>query len=83
MAHLIPDVNAVDRHSELFAIRMSLIGLDRSEMAAALVAEGIDEKAAKMRARQLFHWLYYRGASNFDEMTSKIYGGPPGDHLSS
>ncbi|MEX1035172.1 MAG: 23S rRNA (adenine(2503)-C(2))-methyltransferase RlmN [Sneathiella sp.] len=70
MAHLIPDVDAVDRQPELLAIRKSLIGLDRTEMAAALVAEGVDEKSARMRARQLFHWLYYRGASNFEDMTS-------------
>ncbi len=61
-------------------------------MAAALVAAGVDAKAAKMRARQLFHWLYYRGASHFEEMTSiskemrawlpeKFHGGPPGNHL--
>lgn len=70
MDHLIPDVAAVDRQPELLAIRKSLIGLDRSEMAAALVEAGLDEKAARMRARQLFHWLYYRGASNFEDMTS-------------
>jgi len=70
MDHLIPDVDAVDRQPELLAIRKSLIGLDRSEMAAALIEAGIDEKAARMRARQLFHWLYYRGASKFEDMTS-------------
>ncbi|MFC4272358.1 23S rRNA (adenine(2503)-C(2))-methyltransferase RlmN [Sneathiella chungangensis] len=70
MDHLIPDVEAVDRQPELLAIRKSLIGLDRSEMAAALMDAGVDAKAAKMRARQLFHWLYYRGASRFEDMTS-------------
>ncbi len=70
MDHLIPDVDAVDRQPELLAIRKSLIGLDRKEIAAALIEAGIDEKAARMRARQLFHWLYYRGASKFEDMTS-------------
>ncbi|USG60818.1 23S rRNA (adenine(2503)-C(2))-methyltransferase RlmN [Sneathiella marina] len=70
MNPLIPDVEAVDRQPELLAIRKSLIGLTREEIAAALVDAGEDAKPAKMRARQLFHWLYYRGASNFDDMTS-------------
>ncbi|MDH3236630.1 MAG: 23S rRNA (adenine(2503)-C(2))-methyltransferase RlmN [Alphaproteobacteria bacterium] len=46
--------------------RPSLIGLDRDEI-AALVA-GMDEPA--FRARQLWHWVYHRGARSFDEMTS-------------
>jgi len=70
MAHLIPDVEAVDRQPELLAIRKNLVGLTRKEIAAALIAAGEAEKSAKMRARQLFHWLYYRGASDFNEMTS-------------
>jgi 23S rRNA (adenine2503-C2)-methyltransferase len=70
MNPLVPDVEAVDRQPELLAIRKSLIGLTREEIAAALVDAGEDVKPAKMRARQLFHWLYYRGASNFDDMTS-------------
>ncbi|MCG8491415.1 MAG: 23S rRNA (adenine(2503)-C(2))-methyltransferase RlmN [Sneathiellales bacterium] len=70
MAHLIPDVEAVDRQPELLAIRKNLVGLTRKEIAAALIEAGEAEKSAKMRARQLFHWLYYRGADNFEEMTS-------------
>ncbi|WP_169546233.1 23S rRNA (adenine(2503)-C(2))-methyltransferase RlmN [Sneathiella aquimaris] len=70
MEHLIPDVEAVDRQPELLAIRKNLVGMTRKEIAAALVEAGEAEKAAKMRARQLFHWLYYRGADNFDDMTS-------------
>ena len=70
MDHLIPDVEAVDRQPELLAIRKSLIGLDRDDIAAALIAAGEDAKPARMRSRQLFHWLYHRGAANFDEMTS-------------
>ncbi|OUR78784.1 23S rRNA (adenine(2503)-C(2))-methyltransferase [Alphaproteobacteria bacterium 46_93_T64] len=70
MEYLIPDVEAVDRQPELLAIRKNLVGLTRDEIAAALVAEGETEKSAKMRAKQLFHWLYYRGASEFSDMTS-------------
>jgi len=70
MDHLIPDVEAVDRQPDLLAIRKNLIGLTRSEIAAALVEAGEAEKPAKMRSKQLFHWLYHRGASNFEDMTS-------------
>lgn len=70
MNHLIPDVEAVDRQPDLLALRKNLIGLDRTEIAQALIEEGEAEKKAKMRAGQLFHWLYYRGASRFEDMTS-------------
>ena len=70
MTPLIPDVDAIDRQPELLSIRKSLIGLDREDIAAALTEIGVEAKAARMRARQLFHWLYYRGASSFDDMTS-------------
>lgn len=69
--HLIPDVKAVDRHSDLLAIRKSLVGMNREDIAAALIEAGEPEKQAKMRGKQLFHWLYYRGASSFDDMTRK------------
>jgi len=46
--------------------RTSLIGLDRDEI-EALVAE-LGEPA--FRARQLWHWVYHRGATSFDDMTS-------------
>src|SRR6187399_382571 len=50
-------------------VRASLIGLSRAEMAAALVAAGIvPERQAKMRAQQLWHWLYVRGVSDFAQM---------------
>jgi 23S rRNA (adenine2503-C2)-methyltransferase len=49
----------------------SLIGLTRAELAEALVASGIvPERQAKMRAQQLWHWLYVRGVSDFDDMTN-------------
>jgi 23S rRNA (adenine2503-C2)-methyltransferase len=46
-----------------------LIGLTRVELAEALVASGVvPERQAKMRAQQLWHWLYVRGVSDFSEM---------------
>lgn len=49
---------------------VELLGLTRAEIAAALVAAGEAEKSAKMRANQLWHWIYYRGSRDFAEMTT-------------
>ena len=50
--------------------RPSLIGLDRGELAAAVGALGEPERRLGMRASQLWHWLYHRGAGDFESMTS-------------
>ncbi|WP_370154448.1 23S rRNA (adenine(2503)-C(2))-methyltransferase RlmN [Ferrovibrio sp.] len=50
--------------------RTGLLGLTRAEIATALVAAGEPEKGAKMRASQLWHWIYYRGATDFAVMTT-------------
>ncbi len=46
----------------------SLIGLTREELAVALAECGIPERQVRMRVSQLWHWLYVRGASDFDAM---------------
>src|SRR5580700_3960044 len=48
----------------------SLIGLSREELAAKLGEIGVVPAQRKMRVQQLWHWMYFRGAKNFDEMTS-------------
>ena len=48
----------------------SLIGLSRSELSEKLALVDVPERARKMRAQQIWHWLYVRGAKQFDEMTS-------------
>src|SRR5215470_20015004 len=48
----------------------SLIGLSRTELADRLGDIGVAPAQRKMRTRQLWHWIYFRGAKNFDEMTS-------------
>ena len=48
----------------------SLIGLSRAELAAALGALGVPQAQQKMRVQQLWHWLYHRGATSFDAMSS-------------
>ncbi|HKS17577.1 MAG TPA: 23S rRNA (adenine(2503)-C(2))-methyltransferase RlmN [Bradyrhizobium sp.] len=48
----------------------SLIGLSRAEIAERLAAIGVQPSQRKMRTQQLWHWMYFRGAKTFDEMTS-------------
>src|SRR3569833_3192545 len=48
----------------------SLVGLSRAEIAEELAAIGVAPAQRKMRVQQLWHWIYVRGASDFEEMTS-------------
>jgi 23S rRNA (adenine2503-C2)-methyltransferase len=50
--------------------RPSLIGLSRAELAEQLADIGVPPSQRKMRVQQLWHWIYFRGAETFDEMTS-------------
>ncbi len=49
--------------------RVDLIGLPRARITELFAAAGLDAKQAKLRARQVFHWLYHRGVTDFDAMT--------------
>jgi 23S rRNA (adenine2503-C2)-methyltransferase len=48
----------------------SLVGLSRVELGEALAALGVPASQVKMRVQQLWHWLYVRGVTDFDAMTS-------------
>lgn len=48
---------------------IDLLGLSREDIRAALKSKGLDEKQAKLRTKQLWHWMYNRGAVAFDGMT--------------
>src|SRR6201987_2247766 len=48
----------------------SLVGLSRAEISAKLEVVGVPSAQRKMRVQQLWHWIYFRGAKSFDEMTS-------------
>jgi len=50
--------------------RPSLIGFTRRQLGDALSSLGVPEAQRKMRVQQLWHWLYFRGFTTFDEMTS-------------
>jgi 23S rRNA (adenine2503-C2)-methyltransferase len=46
--------------------KTSLIGLDMDELTAALSSVGCE----KFRAKQVWNWMYVRGATDFDTMTN-------------
>src|SRR5690348_10852545 len=47
----------------------TLIGLSRAELAARMAELGVPERQTRMRARQLWSWLYVRGETDFFAMT--------------
>ena len=50
--------------------RPSLVGRSRAQLAEALATLGLPPAQCKMRVQQIWHWLYVRGATRFDQMTS-------------
>lgn len=49
--------------------RIDLLGLPRDEIRGALEEAGLELKQAKLRAKQIWHWVYNRGVSDFTLMT--------------
>ena len=49
--------------------RVDLIGLPKDRIRELFADAGLDEKQAKLRAKQVFHWLYHRGVTDFAGMT--------------
>ena len=60
-----PEVAVADRPVPTAAVP-SLVGLDRQELTAALAAIG----QPAFRAKQLWHWIYHRGATDFAAMST-------------
>ncbi|OUS07557.1 23S rRNA (adenine(2503)-C(2))-methyltransferase [Rhodobacterales bacterium 52_120_T64] len=67
-APITPDNLTVPRQK--VAGKPALIGLSREAMRDALIAMGTPEKQAKMRVGQIWHWLYFKGVTDFGMMTS-------------
>ena len=63
-------VEKVPLESYVPPAKPSLVGLSRAELSDRLGEIGVPEKQRKMRAQQLWHWMYVRGAENFDAMTN-------------
>jgi 23S rRNA (adenine2503-C2)-methyltransferase len=49
---------------------INLVGLPRIELLDALIEAGTNAKKAKMRADQIWQWIYQKGVREFDQMTN-------------
>ena len=49
--------------------RIDLLGLSKLDLRMALETSQLEPKQAKLRAKQLWHWIYNRGVTDFDLMT--------------
>ena len=49
--------------------RVDLLGLPKKRIAELFEEAGLDARQAKLRAKQVFHWLYHRGVTDFEAMT--------------
>jgi 23S rRNA (adenine2503-C2)-methyltransferase len=58
--------------------------LTRTALAERLGEAGVPERERRMRASQLWHWLYVRGSTTFDDMTnvSKVLRGALAERFS-
>ncbi|MBK3799213.1 23S rRNA (adenine(2503)-C(2))-methyltransferase RlmN [Azospirillum brasilense] len=57
---------ATDALSSSLGGRKNLVGLSRDELEVEMLSVGLE----KFRARQLWHWIYHRGATDFAVMTT-------------
>jgi len=51
-------------------VKPSLAGLGKTDLRARLVAIGVPADKAKMRAEQLWRWIYHYGVTRFADMTN-------------
>ena len=49
--------------------RIDLVGLPRPRIATLFEEAGLDPRQARLRAKQVFHWIYHRGQTDFAGMT--------------
>jgi 23S rRNA (adenine2503-C2)-methyltransferase len=49
--------------------RQDLLGLERDAVRSLLERAGMEPKQAKLRAKQIWHWIYNRGTTTFAAMT--------------
>ncbi|WP_457647206.1 23S rRNA (adenine(2503)-C(2))-methyltransferase RlmN [Profundibacter sp.] len=50
--------------------KTNLVGLTRAALRDALIEAGIPEKQGKMRAGQIWQWIYQKGVRDFAQMTN-------------
>ena len=58
------------------------MGKTRAQLADALAAIGVPERETRMRVGQLWHWIYFQGATSFDAMlnVSKVLRAKLAEH---
>ncbi|MBO6609919.1 MULTISPECIES: 23S rRNA (adenine(2503)-C(2))-methyltransferase RlmN [Altererythrobacter] len=49
--------------------RIDLMGVPKERIQELFAEAGLDPKQAKLRSKQVFHWIYHRGVSEFADMT--------------
>ncbi|MEP7129905.1 MAG: 23S rRNA (adenine(2503)-C(2))-methyltransferase RlmN [Sphingomicrobium sp.] len=49
--------------------RAEFVGLSKEQIRAELEQAGLDARQAKLRAKQIWHWIYNRGVSDFAAMS--------------
>jgi 23S rRNA (adenine2503-C2)-methyltransferase len=49
--------------------RVELVGLSKDQIRAAFDGAGLEPRQAKLRAKQVWHWIYNRGVSDFAAMS--------------
>ncbi|SLN12334.1 23S rRNA (adenine(2503)-C(2))-methyltransferase RlmN [Oceanibacterium hippocampi] len=67
---IVPEYRATGRVERPVDGKINLVGLTREEIAEALVAIGEPARATRMRANQLWHWIYFRGVRDFALMST-------------
>jgi 23S rRNA (adenine2503-C2)-methyltransferase len=49
--------------------RVDLVGLSREQILQQFESAGLEPKQAKLRAKQVWHWIYNRGVTDFAQMS--------------
>ncbi|MGI9521789.1 MAG: 23S rRNA (adenine(2503)-C(2))-methyltransferase RlmN [Hyphomicrobiaceae bacterium] len=70
MTLLVQDVQKADNRAVSRSEGETLVGLKRNELEGLLRAIGVPERQVRMRRRQLWNWIYVRGALSPDGMTN-------------
>ncbi len=68
-APIVQDLATLPRRLPEGGLR-TLIGLDRTALAAALIEAGVASEQAPMRADQIWQWIYHRGVRDFAAMSN-------------
>ena len=63
-----PDSGTADDAHLAFTAKPSLVGATRAGLADALRALDLPEREIRMRVNQLWNWIYFHGARDFDQM---------------